>query len=61
MNLQHLQRRRRVVNTGFDNTNQSGARILAKDGKSNVVKTGIPWHELYSTYHYLLDIYFSLL
>ena len=45
-----------MVNTGFDNTNQSGARILAKDGKSNVVKTGIPWHELYSTYHYLLDI-----
>lgn len=56
MNLHHLQRRRRVDNTGFDNTNQSGARIMAKNGRSNVEKTGIPWHQLYSTFHYLLDI-----
>lgn len=56
MNLEHLKRKRKMENTGFDHSNQSGERILNKDGKSNVVKTGIPFYKLYSTYHYLLDI-----
>ena len=56
MNLEHLQRKRSLVNTGFDNNNRTAGRILNKDGKSNVIKTGIPFLKRYSTFHYFLDI-----
>lgn len=56
MNLEHLKRKRKVVNTGFDNTNQNAGRILNKDGGTNVIKTGIPFFRRYSTFHFLLDI-----
>ncbi len=56
MNLDHLKRKRRIVNTGFDNTNQNAGRILNKDGRTNVIKTGIPFFRRYSTFHTLLDM-----
>lgn len=56
MNLEHLKRKRKIVNTGFDNTNQNAGRILNKDGRTNVIKSGIPFFKRYSTFHALLDM-----
>lgn len=56
MNFDQLKKRKAILNTGFDNTNQSAGRILNKNGKANVQKTGIPFFKKYSTFHVMLDM-----
>jgi inward rectifier potassium channel len=57
MNFEDILHRRSINNTGFDNTtgNMSG-RILNKDGSSNVIKAGIPWHRRMSLFHTLINM-----
>lgn len=46
-----------VDNSGFSgNTSTQGARLLNRDGSTNLRKTGIPFYKRYSIYHTLLKM-----
>jgi inward rectifier potassium channel len=49
-----------ISNTGFDTTtNQSGGRVLSKEGQSNVQKTGLSYFQQMSLYHTLIEMSIS--
>lgn len=46
-----------VDNSGFSgNTSTQGARLLNRDGSTNLRKTGMPFYKRYSIYHILLKM-----
>lgn len=56
MNLEHLKRKKSLKNTGFEETGNLQNRVLGKNGKANLIKSGLPFYKLHSAYHTLLNM-----
>lgn len=55
--LDDLLKQRSLNDTGFDNsTGNTSGRILRKDGRGNIIKTGIPFLHRISLFHTLINM-----